>query len=505
MLNDFMCKVSNVNFDNHEFTFAIDYKYKLWVRIDKKYPELFEAFGSPEKETYASSSILSSLFLYGDNIKCKCEISHLIHFINYCQMELYIGIGKVIDKKEDISKDIIDILKNIDVSESFNADFEYNLYDNYKPYYSEVTNPFYDYDYNSYDMRLSVEKIRFITNVNILNDYVTEAYVDDIANNIYHTTMGYSYNYTPYKLLTVHKSTKRIFEFKRKSISDSDGNITDSNITKVFNNRMPRKLFNAIKVAKEISFDDLCKNYRYTNKHYVCIYDNTGKQYVYLNPYTFPMDRQDIYHTALLAVDRYGEKLINDDIVFVPHESNLKELVFISTDFIANYIHPLQYANKEKAYLEYMEENEGKVFRPTVFFNDMRNREISGVLLSVEASKVFFKATLKYKYFKVKAGYQQLPSDYDPGILNIKNSIRNYGYNINIKDGEVMFNHHHQSFFFQIMKEVIDEDPELSYRKSYIDEYGDKVVGIIDKRIAINIIEEMDELPGELISLLLKK
>ncbi len=249
------------------------------------------------------------------------------------------------------------------------------------------------------------------------------------------------------------------------------------------------------KNVNEISFEDLCKNYKYTNKHYVCIYDDKEKQYVYLNPYTFPMDHHYIYYAALLAVDRYGEKLTPDDIIFVPHEPDTKELVFISTDFITKYIHPLQYADKEKAFFEDPE----KALTPIMFFNDMINLEVSGVALSVEATKVFFKACLKHNFFKIKPEYQSSLKDLEPDVLDIRDSIRNYGYSLNIDDGRVMFNIFHRSLFFHYLKEVITDDPELKYLKT-----GKKVKGIVRKQDVLNIIQEMDELP-EALNPLLKK
>lgn len=161
MLKDFMCE-ANIEFDGHDFVFAVDHKYKLWVKVDNNYPELSETFKSPKKETYVSSSMLASLYLYGVDVKCKHEISHLIHFVNCCQMRLYVGIADVVNKGENIDKDIIiDILRNIDVSKALKSKrFDYSVYDNYTPYSDEVDNPFMKWiiGSKSTDMRLSVEK-----------------------------------------------------------------------------------------------------------------------------------------------------------------------------------------------------------------------------------------------------------------------------------------------------------------------------------------------------------
>jgi len=506
-----MLKINDVEFDGHKFVFAVDHKYKLWVKVDSNYPELSETFKSPKKETYVSSSMLALLYLYGVDVKCKHEISHLIHFVNCCQMKLYVGIADVfcqmklyagiadiINKGENIDKDIIiDILKNIDVSKALKSKrFDYSVYDNYTPYSDEVDNPFMKWiiGSKSTNMRLSVEKTRFIIDDTFVNDYVTDAYVDNIIDNIYHTTMGYSYKYSP-SVYKEYESEKRIL------VEDSP---TKTSTNNVFSHMMPRKLHNAIKNknVKEVSFEDLCKNYIYTNKHYVCIYDDNEKQYVYLNPYAFPMDHQYIYYAALIAVDRYGEKLTTDDIVFVPRqEPDTKELVFVSTDFITKYIHPLQYADKEKAFFLNCakEDPENAFIKSTIFFNDMRNPDVSGVALSVEATKVFFKACLKHNFFKVKPEYQSSLKDYEPSLLDIRNSIRNYGYSLNIDDGRTMFDIFHKDLFFHYLKEVITDDPELKYLKT-----GKKVKGIVRKQDVLNIIQECDELPEALIPLLKK-
>ena len=134
-----------------------------------------------------------------------------------------------------------------------------------------------------------------------------------------------------------------------------------------------------------------------------------------------------------------------------------------------------------------------------MFFNDMINLEVSGVALSVEATKVFFKACLKHNFFKIKPEYQSSLKDLEPDVLDIRDSIRNYGYSLNIDDGRVMFNIFHRSLFFHYLKEVITDDPELKYLKT-----GKKVKGIVRKQDVLNIIQEMDELP-EALNPLLKK
>lgn len=112
MLKDFMCE-ANIEFDGHDFVFAVDHKYKLWVKIDNTYPQLFEEFKSLKKEIYVSSSMLVSIFLYGNDLKCKHEISHLINFINCCQMKLYAEIANVIDEEKISIKILLSIFSKI--------------------------------------------------------------------------------------------------------------------------------------------------------------------------------------------------------------------------------------------------------------------------------------------------------------------------------------------------------------------------------------------------------
>lgn len=106
---------------------------------------------------------------------------------------------------------------------------------------------------------------------------------------------------------------------------------------------------------------------------------------------------------------------------------------------------------------------------------------------------------MKHNFFKVKPEYQSSLKDLEPDILDIRNSIRNYGYSFNIDDGRVMFNIFHRTLFFHYLEEVIGDDPELKYLKT-----GKKVKGIVRKQSVLNIIQECDELPEALIPLLKK-
>lgn len=494
------------SFTVSSFKFIVDNQYQLYVD-----ESIFQDFNNVTNDStsYLSLPSLRTFYDVKDYSKNNLYTGQCLGVMGYYQSMLYIAIDQYISKeKHKPSSDDIDvIIKNIpfDISVLDMANICYEEYDISNILYMELMRRKYpDIDYSNIDIFKAIIDANYKKDEKIKNIYITDKYLYKILHkhlsfcnvelleDFYHAGVSKlqweytlpKYLYYKYPEYLYHK----YIEYTRKS--SLDDTIIDRKEVNIFIGLMPVKLYNALNNTEKINVFELYKNYKFSYNHYFAIYDKDGNQYIYLNPLTFPYDRQDLYTTAMIAIDEYGDQLTKDDIVYVQSDDDM-ELVFISSTFIANHSCPLQFAIEDKH--EYDEYSEKFNFREKFLTSILSYDQPTPI--TAYNTKVLLIDAINSKYFKINSDIE-ISKDLRVSNKNIYNDLIS---NADHVDKYFPFD------IYYILSDIVEKDPSLKFENDYEKgdhRYSNDILGLVSKDKIIEKLKDNTELPEGLYYLL---